>query len=195
MKKNGSQGAGALYEGGIDLTALGLDTGCFSSFMAETRSSQETTSTLSDFVLGNFSFCAPPTIETQASDSSVSVGDSVTDTATLSGSKGAVEGTVDFFLCGPGSSAPDCSTGGTKVGATKTISNGSAVSDAYQADTAGTYCFRAEYTPAQGSKYLAESHTNKTTECFEVKPAEVHVTKTADAATRTAGDPLGSPSP
>ena len=124
VKKNGSQGAGALYEGGIDLTALGLDTGCFSSFMAETRSSQETTSTLSDFVLGNFSFCAPPTIETQVSDSSVSVGDSVTDTATLSGDKGDVEGTVDFFLCGPGNSAPDCSTGGAKVGATKTISNG-----------------------------------------------------------------------
>ncbi len=184
-------GAGALYEGGIDLTALGLDTGCFSSFMAETRSSQVTSSTLSDFVVGNFSFCAPPTIETQASDSSVSVGDSVTDTATLSGAKGAVEGTVAFYLCGPGNSAPDCSTGGTKVGATKTISGGTATSDAFQADAAGFYCFRAEYTPTQGSKYLATSHTNKTTECFEVKPAEVHVTKTADAASVSAGDPIG----
>ncbi len=100
-------------------------------------------------------------IQTQVSDSSVSVGDSVTDTATLSGDKGAVEGTVDFFLCGPSSSAPDCSTGGTKVGATKTISNGEATSDSYEADAAGFYCFRADYTPAQGSKYLAASHTNQ----------------------------------
>ncbi len=191
VKQNGSQGAGALYEGGIDLTALGLDTGCFSSFMAETRSSQEPTSTLSDFVLGNFSFCAPPVIETQVSDSAVSVGDTVTDTASLSGDKGAVEGTVDFFLCGPNGSAPDCSTGGTKVGATKTISNGEATSDAFTATTAGFYCFRAAYTPVEGSKYLATSHTNKTTECFEVKPAEVHVTKTADAASVSAGDDIG----
>ncbi len=185
------QGAGALYEGGIDLTALGLDTGCFSSFMAETRSSQETTSTLSDFVLGNFSFCAPPTIATQVSDASVSVGDSVTDTATLSGSKGAVEGTVDFFLCGPDQSATACTSGGTQVGTTKTISNGEATSDAYQADAAGWYCFRAEYTPAEGSKYLAASHTNHGSECFEVKPAHIGLTKTADAASVSAGDPIG----
>jgi uncharacterized repeat protein (TIGR01451 family)/fimbrial isopeptide formation D2 family protein len=191
IKQNGSQGAGAFYEGGIDLTALGLDTGCFSSFMAETRSSQEPTSTLSDFVLGNFSFCAPPTIETQVSDSSVSVGDSVTDLATLSGDKGTVEGTVDFYLCGPDSSAPDCKTGGTKVGATKTLSGGTATSDAYTANAAGWYCFRAAYTPAEGSKYLEASHTNQDSECFQVKPAEVHVTKTADAPSVTAGDPIG----
>jgi uncharacterized repeat protein (TIGR01451 family) len=48
----------ALFEGGIDLTALlGGDIGCFSSFMAETRSSHSTTAELKDFALGEFPVC------------------------------------------------------------------------------------------------------------------------------------------
>jgi uncharacterized repeat protein (TIGR01451 family) len=189
--KNGSQGAGALYEAGIDLTALGLDSGCFSSFLAETRSSQQPTSTLSDFVLGSFSFCEPPMLQTQVSASSVSMGDSVTDLATLSGNKGAVEGTVDFYVCGPTNSAQDCTTGGTKVGGSISVANNKATSAAFTPDAAGFYCFRAEYTPAAGSKYLAVSHTNDTTECFQVLPAEIHVAKSADAASVSAGEDIG----
>jgi uncharacterized repeat protein (TIGR01451 family) len=48
---------GEFLEEGVDLTALGLQ-GCFSSFLAETRSSQSPTATLSDFVLGNFDLCS-----------------------------------------------------------------------------------------------------------------------------------------
>src|SRR5262249_19437317 len=44
-------------EEGVDLTALGLQ-GCFSSFLAETRSSQSPTATLSDFVTGTFPLCS-----------------------------------------------------------------------------------------------------------------------------------------
>jgi hypothetical protein len=40
----------------VNLCALGLG-GCFSSFLAETRSSQSPTATLSDFVIGNFNNC------------------------------------------------------------------------------------------------------------------------------------------
>ena len=40
----------------MNLTALGLG-GCFSNFIAETRSSQSPTATLSDFVIGNFNTC------------------------------------------------------------------------------------------------------------------------------------------
>jgi uncharacterized repeat protein (TIGR01451 family) len=47
---------GEFLEEGINLTGLGLN-GCFSSFLAETRSSQSVTATLSDLVLGNFSTC------------------------------------------------------------------------------------------------------------------------------------------
>jgi uncharacterized repeat protein (TIGR01451 family) len=49
--------AGEFLEEGVDLTALGLD-GCFSSFLAETRSSQSPTATLSDFVVGSFPLCS-----------------------------------------------------------------------------------------------------------------------------------------
>ena len=48
--------AGEFLEGGVDLTALGLGS-CFSNFLAETRSSQSPTATLSDFVLGSFNTC------------------------------------------------------------------------------------------------------------------------------------------
>src|SRR5262249_7811231 len=48
--------AGEFLEEGINLTALGLN-GCFSSFLAETRSSQSPTATLSDFVIGSFQTC------------------------------------------------------------------------------------------------------------------------------------------
>jgi uncharacterized repeat protein (TIGR01451 family) len=49
--------AGEFLEEGVDLTALGLQ-GCFSSFLAETRSSQSPTATLSDFVIGSFPLCS-----------------------------------------------------------------------------------------------------------------------------------------
>src|SRR5262245_3961014 len=49
--------AGEFLEEGVDLTALGLD-GCFASFLAETRSSQSPTATLSDFVIGSFPLCS-----------------------------------------------------------------------------------------------------------------------------------------
>jgi uncharacterized repeat protein (TIGR01451 family) len=187
-------GAGALYEGGVDLTALGLDTGCFSSFLAETRSSQEPTSTLSDFVLGKFSFCTPPALETQVSSGSVSVGDSVTDDATLTGTKGNIGGSVDFYVCGPTQSAQDCNSTANKV-STETIANPAnpvtVTSNAFTASAAGWYCFLAVYNPPAGSKYLTTSHTNDSTECFQAKPAEVHVTKTHDDASVSAGDPIG----
>jgi uncharacterized repeat protein (TIGR01451 family) len=47
---------GEFLEEGVDLTALGLS-GCFSTFMAETRSSTSPTATLSDFVIGSFPLC------------------------------------------------------------------------------------------------------------------------------------------
>ena len=178
--------AGTFFEGGIDLTALGLDVGCFTSFQGETRSSQQVTATLSDFAGGRFSFCVPPSIATQVEQDgqslgslgSISLGESVEDTATLTGSRGTVNGSVAFFLCGPSSAAPDCSSGGTNVGS-KTLSGGTATSASVTPTAAGTYCFRVQFTPAAGSKYLAASHTNKTTECFTVLSPDVAVTKVA----------------
>ena len=183
--------AGALFEGGLDLTHFGLDTGCFSTFLAETRSSQSVTATLSDFALGNFSFCEQPNLETQVSSASVNVGDSVTDLATLSGNKGPVNGTVDFFVCGPTQAVQECTSGGDAAGAGVAVVNGQATSDPVLASAAGFYCFRSEFTPEAGSKYLATTHTATAHECFEAKSAVIHVTKVADDASVTAGTDIG----
>ena len=191
---------GELFEGGINLTNLGLDKTCFTSFIAETRSSQAVDATLSDFAGGTFSFCKPPTIATQVEQDgqslgslgSINVGESVQDTATLTGSKGTVTGTVDFFVCHGASAAPSCASGGDQVGGTKTLSGGKATSASFKPDAAGFYCFRVEYTPpATGSKYLAADHTNKTTECFRVLPAQVTIKKTADGTSVSAGGDVG----
>ncbi|HKB35807.1 MAG TPA: M57 family metalloprotease, partial [Gemmataceae bacterium] len=57
---------GEFMEVGVNLTSLGLSS-CFTSFLAETRSSQSPTATLSDFVLGpNFQTCLV-TLTNQAS--------------------------------------------------------------------------------------------------------------------------------
>jgi uncharacterized repeat protein (TIGR01451 family) len=192
--------AGELFEGGINLTELGLDTGCFTSFIAETRSSQSVTATLSDFAGGEFSFCVPPDISTQVqqdgqslgSVGTIDLGGSVTDKATLTGSKGTVTGSVDFSVCFNAGSTPNCASGGTKVGATKTLSGGVATSDSFTPTAVGYYCFRVDYTPAAGSKYLAASHTNQTTECFRVVAANIGITKTANpTGPVSAGDEIG----
>jgi hypothetical protein len=48
----------SFFEGGINLTELlGGDTPCFTTFMAETRSSKRFTATLKDFVLDKFPVC------------------------------------------------------------------------------------------------------------------------------------------
>ena len=118
---------------------------------------------------------AAPGLSTQASTQAMFTGQTVTDTATFTdpGALGPVTGTVDFYVCGPGVTAPNCTIGGTLVTDNAVVAANSATSTAFTPAQAGTYCFRAEYTPAVGSNYLATSHTNQTIgtsggECFTV---------------------------
>jgi uncharacterized repeat protein (TIGR01451 family)/fimbrial isopeptide formation D2 family protein len=188
---------GQFFEGGINLTDMfGGDAPCFGSMLAETRSSQETDAQLKDFALGDFNTCVPPDIETESSVSSADFGDEVTDTATFSGSNGEVTGTATFFICTPAQvTAAGCPSGGTQVGDPVTIDNESATSEAYTvgltAAAAGKYCWRVEYDPAEGSDYLAATHTNADSECFTVAPAVIDITKSADDATVAAGGQIG----
>ncbi len=48
---------GEFYEGGINLTELGIDVGCLSTFIAETRTSQSTDARLKDVAMGAFPVC------------------------------------------------------------------------------------------------------------------------------------------
>jgi uncharacterized repeat protein (TIGR01451 family) len=195
---------GTFFEGGLNLTELGLDSGCFSTFYAETRSSQSVDSTLSDFANGQFSFCVPPDIETQVKNDqgqgdgmvTINSGESVTDTVTVGGSKGEAEGTVDFFVCGPTNSPQDCDNGGEAVGNDIELEDGEAESEVFTPEAIPSegspdyYCFRVEYTPSAGSKYLASEHTNDSSECVKVIPADVQIVKTPNEGTASAGEDI-----
>jgi uncharacterized repeat protein (TIGR01451 family) len=209
-----SHAANTFVEAGIDLTnLLGPTGGCFTNFLAETRSSQQITATLKDFAGGQFNTCVPPTIATTASGngSSVPIGDTTQhDVATITGvdSRPDPTGTMTFFLCNPSElTAGGCESGGTQVGDPIPIDSGSATSanaDPSLISTAGTYCWRAEYTPdAAGSDfYSAGSHTDSDSECFTVVPnttligtaatsqtigAAIHDVATLSGATADAG--------
>jgi len=110
----------------------------------------------------------PAVFTTQAQFGQITLGQSITDTATLSGSNGPVTGTVKFFVCGPANSNPDCTSGGTQVGGAVTIAAGQAMSDAFTPLAVGHYCFRAEYTPDQFAPYSPSNHSDTTLECFTV---------------------------
>ncbi len=186
--------AESFFEGGIDLDQLyGGNAPCFGSFIAETRASQSVDAVLKDFAGGSFNTCVPPTINTTSSKSTVHFGETVTDTATMSGSDGAASGSIKFFVCGPSGSAPDCSTGGTQVGSAVTVTTsangGTATSAAYTPTAAGSYCWRAEYTPDANSQYLAGKHTNQTTECFDVVKNNPTISTAADQ-TVNIGQPI-----
>ena len=91
-----------------------------------------------------------PIITTQASVTSIALGGSVTDTATLAGfdsgepgqNPAAVVGTVQFYLCGPDLVATECATDGIAVGTPVTVNSGLATSIPYTPTSAGFYCFR-----------------------------------------------------
>jgi hypothetical protein len=175
---------GEFYEGGVNLSQLGLAGECFSSVASETRSSTSTTATLKDFILGQFAQCVPG-MTTQASATvanPVLPGAPVHDTATITVTGGTnpadATGTVTFFLCGPIASG-DCGTGGTNVG-TGALVGGANTTDGISAATspdvntaasplaAGRYCFRAEW-PGDTTYPTPLSFTNSTDECFAVK--------------------------
>ncbi|MGH9891581.1 MAG: prealbumin-like fold domain-containing protein, partial [bacterium] len=87
--KFGSSGTfptGSLFEGGINISRIDRERerpspGCFTSFLAETRSSQSVDATLKDFALGGFDLCnARISIEEDATNE---VGDDHTFTITV----------------------------------------------------------------------------------------------------------------
>jgi hypothetical protein len=159
---------------------------------------------------------APPGISTPVSASSVTVGSSVTDTATLTGTSanGVPFGTVNFFECGPSSSPPDCSSGGSQVGVnadgTGTVTftlfdnstcSGTAVFSATSGGVSGSgtkTVTSADYTTAKAgtyywiASYSGDSNNNPavtscgdTGETSTVSPGSAKVIKTVNGATPT----------
>jgi hypothetical protein len=150
-------------EAGIDITAL-IDQGvfpvssdpnasCFNDFLAETRSSQETTATLKDFTTGRFTFCVNPKVTTQQTSGSVTSpgltverGATVSDQATLGAPiSGTPQGTVTYNLY----SSSDCKSGLVYTN-TQTLSGGtvppSAGFNTSSLSLGTTYQWQADYS-------------------------------------------------
>ena len=135
-----------------------------------------------------------PTIMTVSAPTGngVTPGESVRDTATVSGPTGGVAptGTVSFYLCGPGAvTAAGCPTGGTPIGNAVALSSGSATSSATSdTDAIGDHCWRAEYSG--DANYLPGSHTNRTSECFTIGKLAPEITTVPKPAAADVGDPI-----
>jgi hypothetical protein len=83
-----------------------------------------------------------PTISTTLLSSSITVGDSVYDAATLSGATSDAGGTVTYYYYSDSS----CSTGETQVGSSVTVTDGAVPNSAdQQFSTAGSFGWKAHY--------------------------------------------------
>ena len=142
----------------------------------------------------------PPTPSTVSQYSGMKIyrGTAVTDAATITGIAGLLTptGTVKFFLCGPDPdlanniTAGGCTTGGTQIGTPAAGEDlnflGQATSESTapsQNNTDGKYCWRAEYSG--DNTYLSASHTNATTECFEVASSTIIIKKVTKPTSST----------
>ena len=199
-----------LFEGGLDLTALGFGDECISTVLLNTRSSGSSVNSVAqDFALGQFGGCTSSVVTTPSvantspgvpgSTSITTAGSiSVTDSAAVDVQGVSTwSGTVTFHLCGPAdlASQANCSTGGTLIGATKTATNASktAGSDAATITSAGKYCWRANVhftTPATGVADASDpSDATSLSECFNVTPVQPTLSTQASGPV-TLGNPI-----
>ena len=202
---------GEFFEGGLNLTALGLAGECFASVSSEARTSTSTTATLKDFILGNFGNCGSTTVTTPL------LGDGSTipaDGVSIGGSASVVvkdqaqvslpnspsvnpTGTVSFHLCGPtplsDASYTLCTTDGTAIGSDKTLSGTSnpatVTSDTATVTSAGRYCWRADYS-GDPARNISGSSDSRVTECFKVLPLQPGLATQAGASPVPLGTPV-----
>jgi hypothetical protein len=186
---------GEFYEGGINLTALGLGGECFATVGSETRSSTSTTATLKDFVLGGFAPCGSKLKTTPSVGAGgVSIGTGtvtgLTDSADLKVT-GASQwsGTLQFSLCSPADmtalSETNCAAGGTAIGGTINVDQSTTMpvvsTPTATVSSVGTYCWRGEFKSGKAGVPDATDppDTTSTSECFTVNPVTAGVTTTA----------------
>ena len=188
-------------------TPTTVGTYCFAAVYTPTKGSNYTGS--SDNVTGTidtnecFSVTSPPpppvpttatTIgtgtTTQASAGSVLLGQSFSDTATVSSGTSAPDGTVTFSLCGPTAAVSTCTpssanTAGNAISLTTVpgTDTSTATSTTVTPAAVGIYCFAAVYTPTAGSSYAGSSDnttgTPSAAECVDVVEPILTVVKSS----------------
>jgi len=136
-----------------------------------------------------------PTLRSALSSSSIPLGNTVTDTATLIGraKRGAPTGTITFGVCGPNSSATPCSSpnaGSTTVGLTSGAKNHSTASVTFSPSGAGWFCFLDQY--GGDSHYKPVSDNDSSTECLDVTGGGTKTTPTLTTSLGSSSISFGS---
>jgi hypothetical protein len=171
---------GEFFEGGVDLTALGLGGQCFASVAAETRSSTSPTAVLKDFTLGQFGKCGSSVTTQSSVTGSTSIGTgsvSVSDSATVVVTGVSTwSGSVQFHLRGPIGSPLEVST---DIGGPVAVSN---TTPTVQSSTAtvtavGDYCWSAHFT--SNTTGVPDADDDGINECFTVTPVTPSLPTTA----------------
>jgi len=169
---------GELYEGGVNLSLLGLSDRCFASVASETRSSTSTTATLKDFVLGGFGECGSTTSTQESTGGTASIGTgsvSVSDSATVVVTGiSSWAGTVQFSLRGT-----NPVVAAVNIGSPVAISNSDNSVDSISTTVtaAGDYCWSAAFTST--TEGVPDSADDGTNECFTVTPVTPSLPTTA----------------
>jgi hypothetical protein len=183
----------SFMEGGVNLTALGLGSVCFPTFIAETRSSSGPETGLSlqaqlkDLAFGKFQSCGSKTVTTPEDSSGnpieeISIGTGsvkVKDSAEVT-VKGAStwSGKVTFYLCGPlATGTCDGTTNvGTKIGEVPVSNSENVVASPVVTITSvGRYCWRGVFTDGE----IPSSTDSSEKECFTVTPVTPALTTEA----------------
>jgi hypothetical protein len=183
------------FEGGINLTDAFADAGagaapsCFSTFLANTRSSQSLTATLFDFARGSLGGCNTD-LSTEAGntanggsaaseDIGTGTASSGTDTVTLTVDGTANwAGTLSWYLCGPDDALTTCDPDDGVDVTSRTVDQDSSgadfVSGTATLTSAGTYCWTAVFVPdAESAAAGVEgAQDDGTDECFTVDPVK-----------------------
>jgi hypothetical protein len=136
-----------------------------------------------------------PTLTTALSNASVSLGTTVTDTATVTGNStnGSPTGTVTFSACGPTATATACtvqSGGSATVTLTPESNNQSVASAAIDPGATGWYCFFDQYSG--DSHYTSVTDDDTATECVDVTSTSSPSTPTLATALSSASVSLGT---
>src|ERR1700722_13237800 len=112
-----------------------------------------------------------PTVTSSVSSPSITLGNTDTDTATVTGTaaNGSPTGSVTFGVCGPTSVATKCTkpnAGSAIVGLSGGSNNRSTASVTVNPSTTGWYCLRDKYSG--DSHYKTATDNSTATECFDV---------------------------
>jgi hypothetical protein len=155
---------------------------------------------VADFTIGTssatteyiFDPTAPTTTTTTApSVSNVVLGSTASDSATVTGNAdvGSPTGSVQFYECGPTTSATPCTSTSHKVGSAVSVTasandTSTASSASFTPTAAGTWCFAGVYS---GDSNYAGSSDTTTDECFTVTAASSSTTTVPQSTTMVYG--------